>query len=359
MDDLCSYEIDVIYNLQNTLAKHDTAMLYISHLSDPPSSFLFYFPIVFSLNQVVGLKVLWAAVISEWMNAILKLCLFGQRPYWWVQETDVYSDGERPHLKIYEQTCETGPGSPSGHCMVTIAVWFIMMAALAADLEKTVTAQQSVAPKPANLKEEREADKKIISPAIPWGLLAAVGFTVSLSRVFIATHFPHQTIIGLVVGVIIGIAINKIDVTKFDLKTYTMVTIFIGGSVVGQCVLMEQLGYDPTWSIKLAAKWCPKSEWVHLDTTAFFAISRDLGSLFFVGLTQSLLRPKETLSSPGKFLALVFSVSVCQLIEMVPLDVEDSTLFCCLGALKYGAIASCVIIINSILVKLFMKDKKD
>lgn len=39
------------------------------------------------------------------------------------------------------------------------------------------------------------------------------------------------------------------------------------------------LGLDPLWSLDLAKKWCAKSEWVHPDTTPFFAFVRDVSSL--------------------------------------------------------------------------------
>ncbi|XP_033098021.1 glucose-6-phosphatase-like [Anneissia japonica] len=353
-----SYEIELIEQLQNSFAKHESTMMYLSQLSDPRNSFLFFFPIVYSLSRVVGLKVLWAAVISEWVNVILKWCLFGQRPYWWVQETDVYANGGRPNLKQFELTCETGPGNPSGHCLVTMAVWFIMMSALSADLEKTALKQP--AKKPANLKEEREADKKVVSPAIPWGLLAALAVLVCISRVFIATHFPHQTLIGVVIGVIVGIAVDRMDVTKVGLKTYITVTIFLASAVVGQCLLMQQLGVDPNWTLQLAAKWCARQEWVHLDTTAFFSIARDLGALFFVGLMQYLpIRPKGVLSSLPMFLTMVSSVVLSQVLEKIPLQVDNITLFYILGGLKYGLILSCVVLINSLFSYVFVKDKTD
>lgn len=36
--------------------------------------------------------------------------MIGQRPYWWVMESNVYSGEERPFLKQFKITCETGPG---------------------------------------------------------------------------------------------------------------------------------------------------------------------------------------------------------------------------------------------------------
>jgi len=36
--------------------------------------------------------------------------LFGERPYWWVHETDYYSNTSAPEIQQFPLTCETGPG---------------------------------------------------------------------------------------------------------------------------------------------------------------------------------------------------------------------------------------------------------
>lgn len=36
--------------------------------------------------------------------------LFGERPYWWVHETNYYSNASAPAIQQFPLTCETGPG---------------------------------------------------------------------------------------------------------------------------------------------------------------------------------------------------------------------------------------------------------
>lgn len=36
--------------------------------------------------------------------------LFGERPYWWVQETAFYGNSSQPMIDQFPMTCETGPG---------------------------------------------------------------------------------------------------------------------------------------------------------------------------------------------------------------------------------------------------------
>lgn len=42
---------------------------------------------------------------------------------------------------------------------------------------------------------------------------------------------------------------------------------------------ISYLGLDPLWSLGLAKKWCANPDWVHPDTTPFFAFVRDISSL--------------------------------------------------------------------------------
>lgn len=37
--------------------------------------------------------------------------LFGERPYWWVHETNYYSNASAPEIQQFPLTCETGPGT--------------------------------------------------------------------------------------------------------------------------------------------------------------------------------------------------------------------------------------------------------
>ncbi|RLV82909.1 hypothetical protein DV515_00016523 [Chloebia gouldiae] len=39
--------------------------------------------------------------------------LFGERPYWWVLDTDYYGNNSAPEIQQFPLTCETGPGRVS------------------------------------------------------------------------------------------------------------------------------------------------------------------------------------------------------------------------------------------------------
>lgn len=47
-------------------------MLKITKLGDPAFAFIYYFPICFFINGNMGVKVLWIAALTEWINGVLK-----------------------------------------------------------------------------------------------------------------------------------------------------------------------------------------------------------------------------------------------------------------------------------------------
>ncbi|XP_023377341.1 glucose-6-phosphatase 3 isoform X2 [Pteropus medius] len=114
--------------LQNQLPWLEKVWLWVTFLGDPKSLFLFYFPAAYYASRRVGVAVLWISLITEWLNLVFKWFLFGDRPFWWVHESGYYSQAPA-QVHQFPSSCETGPGSPSGHCMITgAALWPIMTA---------------------------------------------------------------------------------------------------------------------------------------------------------------------------------------------------------------------------------------
>ncbi|NWS48085.1 G6PC3 phosphatase, partial [Probosciger aterrimus] len=151
----------------------------LSSAADPKCLFTVYFPLCYSLDPAVGTALLWGALLAEWLNVMFKWLLFGERPFWWVYESGMAAR-ELLVLRQFPVSCETGPGSPSGHCMVTGAALWPLVAALSA--------------------RSRSPVLRILPFAAYILLLAAVG----LSRVFVLAHFPHQVVTGTVAGAALG-----------------------------------------------------------------------------------------------------------------------------------------------------------
>ncbi|XP_049629442.1 glucose-6-phosphatase 2 isoform X2 [Suncus etruscus] len=129
MDFLHKDGVLIIQHLQKDYRAYYSFLNFMSNVGDPRNIFSIYFPLWFQLNQTVGTKMIWVAVIGDWFNLIFKWILFGHRPYWWVQETHIYPNYSSPCLEQFPATCETGPGSPSGHAMGSFCVWYVMVTA--------------------------------------------------------------------------------------------------------------------------------------------------------------------------------------------------------------------------------------
>ncbi|NXN93738.1 G6PC3 phosphatase, partial [Rhinopomastus cyanomelas] len=147
--------------------------------ADPKAVFTVCFPLAYFLDHSVGVSVLWTGLVAEWLNVVFKWFLFGERPFWWVHESGL-ARREPLVLRQFPVSCETGPGSPSGHCMI-----------VAAALWPLVTALSSRSRSPA-LK------------VAPFAAYALLELALGLSRIFVLAHFPHQVVVGTLAGAALG-----------------------------------------------------------------------------------------------------------------------------------------------------------
>ncbi|NXJ96868.1 G6PC phosphatase, partial [Corythaixoides concolor] len=244
--------------------------LFISFAADLRNAFFVLFPIWFHVSESVGIRLIWVAVIGDWLNLVFKWILFGERPYWWVHETDYYSNTSTPEVQQFPLTCETGPGSPSGHAMGAASVYYVM-----------VTALLSAA---AGKKQSRTLRYWVLWTVL-WTGFWAVQVCVCLSRVFIAAHFPHQVVAGVVSGMAVAKTFQDIRcIYHANLRRYLGVTFFLFSFALGFYLLLRALGVDLLWTLERARRWCAHPEWVHIDTTPFASLLRNLGILFGLGL---------------------------------------------------------------------------
>lgn len=53
---------------------------------------------------------------------------------------------------------------------------------------------------------------------------------------------------------------------------------------MGFYLLLRVLGVDLLWTLEKARRWCERPEWVHIDTTPFASLLKNLGTLLGLGL---------------------------------------------------------------------------
>ncbi|NXR34969.1 G6PC3 phosphatase, partial [Zosterops hypoxanthus] len=114
--------------------------------------------------------------------------LFGERPYWWVHESGLSRRQQLP-LRQFPVTCETGPGDPSGHCMILGAALWPIVTALSKGMSRYTQSRAL----------------RLIPFLVYILLLVAMG----LSRVFVLAHFPHQVVSGSLAGMALGWGLQR------------------------------------------------------------------------------------------------------------------------------------------------------
>lgn len=123
------------------------------------------------------------------------------RPFWWVHETKAYSSLTRPVLYQTERTCETSPGSPSGHMMIAATFLYLMLIAV----EKLIVLKCMKHRKPLRYLART--------------IFALILLVTAISRMYFATHFLHQCVFGVVLGVCVS---ECVIFTRFQDKVEQM-----------------------------------------------------------------------------------------------------------------------------------------
>uniref|UniRef100_A0A5K4ELF8 glucose-6-phosphatase n=1 Tax=Schistosoma mansoni TaxID=6183 RepID=A0A5K4ELF8_SCHMA len=240
--------------------------------------------------------------------------LYGHRPYWWLTLNRSLTDPDLS-VKQYPLTCETGPGSPSGHCMVSVA-----------SLTPIITYFYH------RLKNRNHQRCLITLSCLVFGLIA-------ISRCYLAAHFPHQVILGLISGITVGLLFsspdgflspkNEVKINWLHVQTVYLLThpnrlLWLGfGSFMFAYVFSVFLEYgikvDPNWSITLAQSACLQPEWIHLSTSLMMGFSRIAGTA--TGMSSIIL-----ISSCYDFLAGILFSQVC-LFYLPELRIHDKQLY--------------------------------
>ncbi|XP_061562585.1 glucose-6-phosphatase a, catalytic subunit, tandem duplicate 1 isoform X2 [Phycodurus eques] len=279
MDLVHSWGVELVQHLQTKYSSYEGLFSLASTVADLHTTFFFFFPIWFHLRRDTALRLIWVAVIGDWINLVLKWVLFGERPYWWVHDTHFYGARAAPLLQQFPITCETGP-------VLHVVLWVIM------------------------------------------GLMV---LGVCMSRVYMAAHFPHQVVAGIVTGVMVAEVMSKLKwIYSAGLRTYAFTTLLLTSFAVGFYLLLKALGVDLLWTLAKAQRWCARAEWVHLDSTPFASLLRNMGSLLGLGLGLHL-PPLHGTAVAFKAGCVVVSLAFLRLLDAWTFSSENLVAFYCLS----------------------------
>ncbi|KAK2832804.1 hypothetical protein Q5P01_016693 [Channa striata] len=309
MDLLYSYGVSSTSYLQTHYSHNQGYFLLVSMATDLHNTYFLLFPIWFHLQQAEAVKLVWVAVVGDWVNLMLKWLLFEERPYWWVQETGFYGNSSQPLIEQFPMTCETGPGSPSGHAMGAAAVYYTIMSSLLATI----------------LKEEGPHTRRWCVRVSLWTLFWCVQVCVCLSRVFVAAHFPHQVITGVLIGILVADSLSRTrQIFKACLRSYVLTSLLLLSLALLLYRCLQLAGVNLLWSVEKARRWCHHAEWVSVDTSPLASLFRNTGTLMGLGLglhsplyrhssATAVSRPAE--GAPYRCMCLGATLVVLQLFD--------------------------------------------
>ncbi|XP_012954383.1 glucose-6-phosphatase 2 isoform X1 [Anas platyrhynchos] len=262
--------------------------------------------------------------------------LFGHRPYWWVHETVIYPNQSSPCLEQFPITCETGPGSPSGHAMGSSCVWYVMVTAA---LSYTV-----------RWKDKSAVTLHRLTWSLLWSIFWIIQISVCISRVFIATHFPHQVILGVFAGILVAEAFEHAPaIQTASLRMYIKTNLFLFIFALGFYLVLKLLDIDLLWSVPKAKKWCANPDWINIDTTPFAGLVRNLGALFGLGLginSEMFIascKGKNSCKISFRILCIAASLATLQLYNVVKIPTHTECLFYILSFCKSAAMPLTVV----------------
>jgi len=157
-----------------------------------------------------------------------------------------------------------------------------------------------------------------------WTGFAALLALVSISRVFLAAHFPHQCALGAVLGLVVVLIVRRMRswLDQLTLGQYLLTTALLGGSALITRQLLPLLGMDGEWSVRLATQHCARPEWVHLDTSPLFSLMRYTGFLagFGLGLHSSTNRQFNRIhfNTKMRLATAMVSLTLAKCSELIP-----------------------------------------
>ncbi|NWV21749.1 G6PC3 phosphatase, partial [Origma solitaria] len=226
MDTLHEAGIRVAVALQAGPPWLEQFWLLLTSRMDPNSIYTVLFPLARWLNDHVSMMVLWIALVAEWLNVVFKWFLFGERPFWWIHESGLSSREQLP-LRQFPATCETGPGDPSGHCMI-----------LGAALWPVVTVLTS--------KVSRCTQSHVLK-LIPFLVYILLLVAMGLSRIFVLAHFPHQVVTGSLAGMALGWGMQRWPPNFFKYRFFLAVALGLVLSALALHGLATAAGLDLDW----------------------------------------------------------------------------------------------------------------
>jgi membrane-associated phospholipid phosphatase len=245
MDNLLNSGLQVIQWFQNLGAWLTPVMKLFTFLGNEQFYLLVAPAILWCIDATLGLRLGLFLMINGMVNAAFKVVFHGPRPYWYSNQVKVLGGAENSF------------GVPSGHAQNAVVVWGTL-------------AQR-------------------IRRSLAWAIAIFIMIMIGLSRIYLAVHFPHDVLLGWILGLIMLAALLFLEqpvvnwIKRINMWSQLLV-IFLFSLFLIFIVILAKLSLLG-WSVPM--------EWVNNAHMAF--------------PDEALLTPlsfHNFLSSPGAFFGL-------------------------------------------------------
>ncbi|XP_067933384.1 glucose-6-phosphatase 3-like [Watersipora subatra] len=248
-----------------TLESWEVIFLLIHQLASPWMIYFMVFPIIYYQSMRVGLRIVWAAALAEYVCIIFKLLLHGHRPYWYAMES-LYHIAAPKIRQVEGWTCETTPATAS------------------CDLVSSLLHSDSIGTHNDLILRDLHSRTTFLQVSWLYHKLQAI---IIFSGAYLAITFPHQAAIGSIMGSLIASRLSQTNVLQITFKGFcwviaAMMAVFYlcyGG--------LWFLGYDPAWAVSKASMACMKLSWTELYREAL-VLQAFRAAGFVTGLALSL-----------------------------------------------------------------------
>lgn len=154
------------------------------------------------------------------------------------------------------------------------------------------------------------------------------------------------------------------SVYNASFKVYLQINVFLFSFAICFYLLLESINIDPFWSVTKAKKWCANPDWIHLDTTPFAGLVRNLGALFGLGLAvNSQLFIQSCKGKNGnktcfKLMCVTATLTSLQVYDFIKMPTHSDFLFYLLSFCKSASVPLCVVAFIPYCVHFLIRDEE-
>ena len=178
-----------------------------------------------------------------------------------------------------------------------------------------------------------------------------------------ALHCSHVVMCLPLSGMLVAEAFERIpSIHTASFKVYLQTSLFLFSFALSFYFLLKMINIDLLWSISKAKKWCINPDWIHLDTTPFAGLVRNLGALFGLGLainSQMFLKSckgKNGYTTRFKLTCVAATLTTLQLYDLIKVPTHTEVLFYTLSFCKSAVVPLSVVALIPYCVHLLIGD---